>query len=55
MSSIEAPQKYVYKFYLQASSKRDAADEPSKQEVQAYINDILGVVKPKSPRDTLTV
>jgi len=47
MSTLEGQeQKYAYKFRLEARKEQNL-DEPSKAEVQAYVNEVLGV-KPKS-------
>jgi len=37
--------RYSYRFTLEARSPDSSADELSKAEVQAYINEILGVRK----------
>ncbi len=43
--------KYVYKFNLEARvSGQEGASQPSKQEVQAYINELLGVKKENKPQ-----
>jgi hypothetical protein len=44
LSSQEEPQlKYNYKFRLEAKDPTPFDDETSKSEVQAYINELLGL------------
>ena len=51
MSSQEL-QKYSYRFTQSAKKSRDeGAGEPSKEEVQAYIFEALGVKEPPATQD----
>lgn len=48
-SNVGHEGKYVYRFtFVQKSREPDTA-ESSKAEVQSYVNNALGVTKPKSP------
>ncbi len=48
MSTQETQQKYSYTFRLEARKPGWDKEGPSKAEVQAYINEVLGV-KPAAP------
>ncbi len=48
MSTQEAQEKYCYRFTLAARKPDSDSGGPSKSEIQAYINEILGA-KPKVP------
>ena len=55
MSKEDQPQKYSYRYSLQAKPALQTVREESGQaELQRYINEILGVRKAK-PDNTLTV
>ena len=45
MSAQQSEARYSYRFTLEARRPDSGAEEPSKAEVQAYINEILGVRK----------
>jgi len=47
MSSQEGELRYSYTFRLPAKGEKVVKEEQSKTDVQAYVNDLLGV-KPKS-------
>jgi hypothetical protein len=47
--------KYRYKFSLSAPKRGSAEEEaPSKAEIQAYINELLGIPRPKKPSEDAT-
>ncbi len=48
MSTQETQQKYSYTFRMEARKPGWDKEGPSKAEVQAYINEVLGV-KPAAP------
>jgi len=43
MSSQDEPQKYSYKFRLEAKNQTAFENDALKGEVQSYINELLGV------------
>ncbi len=45
MSAQQAEPKYSYRFTFEARSSNSGSDEPSKAEIQAYINEVLGIKK----------
>jgi hypothetical protein len=54
MSSEEQMQKYSYKFRLEAPQPGKAEEDANKAELQAYINDVLGISKTKKSGSKLT-
>jgi hypothetical protein len=53
MQSEEKSLKYSYRFRLDAASEGSGSELQSKADIQGYINDIIGVKKPKNPKDDL--
>jgi len=53
MQSEEKGLKYSYRFRLEAVSEGSGSEAQSRADIQGYINDILGVKKPKDPKDDL--
>ncbi len=41
-------QRYVYRYTFKVKSPDSGSDEPSKADIQAYINEILGIKKDNS-------
>jgi hypothetical protein len=55
-SDSEAKQRYSYKFKFQAKEPdADKSREPSKEEIQAFVNEILGITKDRKLRQEATV
>ncbi len=54
-SQARQESKYSYKFTLEARRPGSTDLEPSKAEIQAYINEVLGITKKTEQKDWATV
>ena len=54
MSEEQIQQKYTYKFRLEATVQAPSRDEASQADLQAYINDVLGIKRPQKPEQSIT-
>lgn len=56
MPAEESKQKYSYKFSFAAPGPSDKRkEEPTQADLQAYINEVLGIAKPKKEVSLETV
>ncbi|HZW85443.1 MAG TPA: hypothetical protein VFE91_06040 [Nitrososphaerales archaeon] len=55
MSEEQTQQKYTYKFRLEAQRvQAPKNDEASQADLQAYINDVLGIKRPQRTEQQIT-
>jgi hypothetical protein len=53
MESEKKGLRYSYRFKLEAKPDGSGSEEQSEDEIQTFINDLLGVKRPKDSKDDL--